>query len=293
MIPYNTKMWTVPPELMTADWMGGFVPPIDIRRALEGALLKVDSRVGLNAEFFYPEMGISALADALSSELQGEVRYNVTANKIAPGEKLVSLSDGSTHSFESVISTIPLTRLARITDDLPPLVTEVAASLAAMDLVLVDIGVRHPRDEGVHSAYLPDADVLGFRLSAVHNLTDRLTPNGHGLYTGGDRATPPPAHCGAACCRAAWSRTSCVWMAPIGRRHHAFLQERRYDTAYALPLLGSAQAAAATRWHLEAFDIYPVGRFAEWKYSNMEDALLDGRAAVDQLVLGSTSVVPR
>ncbi|MGZ5350471.1 MAG: protoporphyrinogen/coproporphyrinogen oxidase [Actinomycetota bacterium] len=292
MVPYNTKMWTVPPELMTADWMGGFVPPIDIRRALEGARLRVDSRVGLNAEFFYPEKGISALADALSSELQGEVRYNTTATKIAPGEKLVYLDDGSAHSFESVISTIPLTRLAGITDGLPPLVTEVAASLTAVDLVLVDIGVRCPKDEGVHWAYLPDADVLGFRLSAVHNLTDRLMPTGHGLYTVEiAHSTNRPLRGSSLQRRVVADLVRLGWLR--SESDITFLQERRFECAYALPLLGSAQAAAASRRHLEAIDIHPVGRFAEWKYSNMEDALLDGRAAVDRLVLGSTPIVPR
>ena len=39
MVPYNSKMWTVPPDQMTADWMGGFIPPVDIARSLEGAAL--------------------------------------------------------------------------------------------------------------------------------------------------------------------------------------------------------------------------------------------------------------
>jgi protoporphyrinogen oxidase len=292
MVPYNTKMWTVPPEQMTADWMGGFVPPIDIRRALEGALVKLDSRVGLNAEFFYPEMGISALADKLASELQGSVRYNTAATKIAASEKLIYLSDGSVHSFGSVISTIPLPRLARITADLPPMVSKAAESLKAMDLVLVDVGVRRPRDEGEHWAYLPDADVLGYRLSTVHNLTDRLLPSGHGLYTveiahSSHRPLPGSSlqnQVVADLVRLGWLRSE---------SDITFLRERRYACAYALPLIGSAQAAAATRRCLEAFDIHPVGRFGEWKYSNMEDALIDGRAAVDRVAVGSTPVVPR
>lgn len=292
MVPYNTKMWTVPPEQMTADWMGGFVPPIDIRRALEGALLKLDSSVGLNAEFFYPEMGISTLADSLASELQGSVRYNTAATKIAPSEKLVYLSDGSVHSFGSVISTIPLPRLARITDDLPPPVTEAAESLQAMDLVLIDVGVRRPRDEGEHWAYLPDPDVLGYRLSAVHNLTDRLLPKGHGLYTVEIAHSPHRPLPGrslqsqvvADLVRLGWLQSE---------SDITFLRERRYACAYALPLIGNTQAAAATRRCLEAFDIHPVGRFGEWKYSNMEDALVDGRVVVDRLVVGSAPVVPR
>ena len=79
MVPYNTKMWTVPPEQMAADWTGGFIPPVDLRRSLDGALLKRDSSVGLNAEFFYPEAGISTLAETLASGLHGSIRYDTVA----------------------------------------------------------------------------------------------------------------------------------------------------------------------------------------------------------------------
>jgi len=179
-----------------------------------------------------------------------------------------------------------------MTDGLPPLVTEDAASLSAVDLVLVDIGVRCPRDEGVHWAYLPDADVLGFRLSAVHNLTDRLMPNGHGLYTVEiAHSANRPLRGSSLQRRVVADLVRLGWLRSEG--DITFLQERRYECAYALPLLGSDHAAAASRRHLEALDIHPVGRFAEWKYSNMEDALLDGRAAVDRLVLGSMPVVAR
>jgi protoporphyrinogen oxidase len=292
MVPYNTKMWTVPPEQMTADWMGGFVPPVDIRRALEGALLKLDSKVGLNAQFFYPEAGISTLADRLASELHGSIRYNTAAAKIAPSEKLIYLTDGSVHSFGSVISTIPLPQLARITDDLPSPVMEAAGSLQAMDLVLVDVGVRRPRDEGEHWAYLPDADVLGYRLHAVHNLTDRLLPKGHGLYTVEiAHSSHRPLPGGSLQSRVVADLVRLGWLRSDS--DVTFLRERRYACAYALPLIGSPQAAAATRRCLEAFDIHSVGRFGEWKYSNMEDALVDGRVAVDRVVTGSTAEGPR
>ena len=82
MVPYNSKMWTVPPDQMTADWMGGFIPPVDIRRSLEGAALARDSRVGLNAEFFYPEGGISTLAEKIASRLKGSIRFDTAATRI-------------------------------------------------------------------------------------------------------------------------------------------------------------------------------------------------------------------
>jgi hypothetical protein len=65
-----------------------------------------------------------------------------------------------------------------------------------------------------------------------------------------------------------------------------FLRERRFRHAYAIPLLESAGAAANIRRYLEGLDVHAIGRYGEWKYSNMEDALLDGRKVIDERVAG-------
>jgi protoporphyrinogen oxidase len=268
---------------MTADWMGGFIPPVDVRRSLEGAVLARDSRVGLNAEFFYPEVGISTLAEKLASGLNGSVRYNTAAIKIAAREKLIHLSDRSIVSFDSVISTIPLPRSVGITDGLSSSAMTAARSLRALDLVLLDVGVRHPRDGGVHWAYLPDDDVLAYRLNAVHNLSDRMSPRGHGLYIVEIAHSPRrPLPSGSLQKRVVADLLRLEWLR--SESDVTFLRERRLSCAYALPLIGSAQDAIHVRRSLEALDIHSVGRYGEWKYSNMEDALIDGRAAADRLM---------
>jgi hypothetical protein len=119
-----------------------------------------------------------------------------------------------------------------------------------------------------------------------------MAPKGHGLYTveiaySPHRPLPEEslrARVVADLIRLGWLRST---------SEVTFLRERRYPTAYALPLIGSARASADVRRCLEALDIHSVGRFGEWKYSNMEDALIDGRAAVDCLVAGTAARVPR
>ena len=283
MVPYNSKMWTVHPDQMTADWMGGFIPPVDIPRSLEGAVLASDSRVGLNAEFFYPEAGISALAEEIASRLQGAIRYGTTATGIRQHARLIHLSDRSSVSYGTVISTIPLPRLVDITDGLPPTAIADARSLMSLDLVLLDIGVRKPCDDGEHWAYLPDDDVLAYRLNAVHNLTERMSPSGHGLYIveiAHSPCRPLPRtsikeRVLADLLRLGWLRSE---------NDVTFVRERHLPCAYAVPLIGSSQRAASVRTSLEALEVHSIGRYGEWKYSNMEDAILDGRAAADRLL---------
>ena len=46
MAPYNQKLWTVPPEEMTPEWCGDFVPRPRLEDVLAGAL--PDARVGVS-----------------------------------------------------------------------------------------------------------------------------------------------------------------------------------------------------------------------------------------------------
>ena len=68
-----------------------------------------------------------------------------------------------------------------------------------------------------------------------------------------------------------------------------FVRERHLPCAYAVPLVGSAPRATSLRRSLEALDIYSIGRYGGWKYSNMEDAMIDGRAAADRLLADVTA----
>jgi protoporphyrinogen oxidase len=285
MVPYNTKMWTVPPEMMGPDWMGGFIPPVDLDRAVRGARARLNSPIGLNAEFFYPEAGMSSLPGKLAMNLLGHTRYGVSVVKVAPRTHRIDLSDGSSYRYSSLISTMPLPTLVELIDDVPEAVRRRAASLESVDLVLVDVGTRRMNDGGVHWAYLPDSDVLGFRVSAVHNLSDRMVPKGQGLYTvevAHSRRRPLPA--GSIQDRVVADLVRSGWIA--GGGEVTFLRERRLRHGYAIPLVGSRRSSAAIRRALDALDIHSVGRFGEWKYSNMEDALSDGRGVADELALG-------
>jgi protoporphyrinogen oxidase len=285
MVPYNTKMWTVPPEKMDAHWMREFIPPVDLRRAVEGAISSRDSRVGLNAEFFYPRGGISRLAEAMAQRLNSSIRYESALRSLSLDDRTASFSDGTEIRFDTLISTVPLPSLAAAAYPLPPDVISAGRSLESLDLVLVDIAARSAHDEGVHWAYLPDADTLGYRLHAVHNLSRDLVPPGEGLFTveiahSGHRLLPGGSLTG----RVVRDLVRTGWIS--SEDDVTFARQRRRPCAYAVPLLGSMASATLIRSHLEGFGVCSVGRFGEWKYSNMEDAILDGRAVAEQAFAG-------
>jgi protoporphyrinogen oxidase len=282
-------MWTVPPERMTVDWMRDFIPKVDVARVVEGATSRLDSRVGLNAEFIYPTSGMSALGEALAAELLRPIRYKTSLRAISTQRHLAELSDGRFISYDALISTIPLPTLAGYADRLPDDVRSASARLQALDLVLVDVGAKQRRDGGVHWSYLPDNDVLPYRIHAGHNLSPELTPQGEAVYCAEishSRARPLP--------KGSLKELVLEDLIQIGlvksRADVTFLRERRFRNAYALPLAGSASAARHVRNHLARLEVFSVGRYGEWKYSNIEDALVDGPVAVARVLGGREQV---
>jgi len=119
-------------------------------------------------------------------------------------------------------------------------------------------------------------------------LTDRMSPAGHGLYIveiAHSPCRPLPKtsikqRVLADLLRLGWLRSE---------NDVTFVRERHLPCAYAVPLVGSALRATSLRRSLEALDIHSIGRYGGWKYSNMEDAIIDGRAAADRLLADLTA----
>ena len=151
--------------------------------------------------------------------------------------------------------------------------------LESLDLLLIDVGVKHPVDSDVHWVYFPDPDVMAYRLHCCHTLSPRLAPPGHGLY----------------CLEVTYSRHRPLPPAPlrVGRRRPRPYRVDRspvraspstasgaFRAPTYFPRVGHKAVSAVACDRLAEFDIVSVGRYGEWTYSNMEDALLSGERAV-------------
>jgi protoporphyrinogen oxidase len=287
MEPYNTKMWTIPPTEMSCDWMGDFLPPVDRDAVLEGVFGADDDNmpVGLNAYFYYPTDGISGLADRLARRLAHHttIMWDSSVVAVDAQRHIAVLSDGTSISYRRLVSSMPLDCLVAMVAPSNLVPHTRVERLDALDLVLVDIGVRNPVDDDVHWAYLPDADVLPYRVHLAHALSPRLAPPGCGLY----------------CAEVSHSRHRPLRVDPlaavvdglietgwiVSKDDIVFRRVRSFERAYVLPTVGFRENATALRSALEEWDILSIGRFGEWTYSNMEDALISGREAAARLVV--------
>jgi protoporphyrinogen oxidase len=90
MLPYNEKLWTVPPKELSCEWMGRFVPGTSLEQILDGALSDHSRNIGYNASFGYPlKGGIEALPRAFGKSLKN-VHPGFEVSKLDLGARRVT-----------------------------------------------------------------------------------------------------------------------------------------------------------------------------------------------------------
>ncbi|HLT30891.1 MAG TPA: FAD-dependent oxidoreductase [Myxococcaceae bacterium] len=286
LIPYNQKLWTVPPSELSAAWCGRFVPRPGLEEVVHGALGLGSDRLGYNASFLYPKTGgIEALAKAMVAGLQGgEVHVRVEPTSIDWRARRVHLSDGRTQRYGELVSSIALPALidlmARGEDGVPDSVRDAAGALRATTVTFVAVGVNGKNRQPWHWIYLPEPAFQTYRIGSPSAVYPPLAPEGVSSFYveyshHGERS---PEACEAAAIEDLLRsqmihRAEDVRFARATVIPHAYVL---YDAAY------DAAKGTLVRF-LEEAGIVPVGRYGQWEYSSMEDAILSGRAVARKL----------
>src|ERR1035437_5851104 len=118
MFPYNSKLFKFPLDKMTIKWMGRFVPSPGIEEVMKGILPKGEAELGYNAYFYYPESGgIESVIKGLYKKIKDKVRLNTEVKKVDLKNKIIYMADGKQEQYTSLICTLPLKDLAKLTGD--------------------------------------------------------------------------------------------------------------------------------------------------------------------------------
>lgn len=276
MVPYNQKLYQVPLEELSPEWVGRFVPRPSLEEVVHGALGIVKEGAGYNATFVYPRQGgIEALPRALAGKLRGPVELGAEVVSIDVVARRVRLADGRAFEYDKLVSTLPLPRLVALVEPCQAEVREAASRLRAIGVTSVEIGLS--RDEGPrhHWVYFPEEKFAFYRCGAPSLVNPALAPPGHRSYQ------VEFSHVGKpdleAMKQAAVEGLRAAGL--LDPAHVALLRTRTIPTAYVIfdHAYGPARARALD-W-LAAQGIVVAGRYGNWEYSSMEDALLSGREA--------------
>jgi protoporphyrinogen oxidase len=283
MIPYNEKIWGVPPREITSAWCSRFVPLPNLEQVIAGAVGAGPPEMGYNQTFLYPKSGgIETFTRALQTRLAGGRVFTRSSPDAIDWRRRDVVVGGERIHYRALVATLPLPELLRRMSELPPDIQAHAANLRCTTLRYLNIGARGQPPADWHWIYVPEARYPFYRVNVFSTAMASMAPAG--------------------------CSSICVEMADRGPITDAVVR----DTATALVAAGALRDAndvvfadpklieyayvvfdrhyyAATRaifTFLEANGIYPRGRYGAWTYNAMEDCVLAGRE-VAALIDGS------
>lgn len=275
MFPYNEKLWTVPPEELSSEWMGRFVPRPTLEQVIRGALGLEGDQAGYNATFLYPrEGGIEAFAAALARRLPRPAECGVRPVAIDPGRRVARLSTGEEVHWRALVATLPLPELVQLCSGAPREVGEAASRLRAATVTYVNVAARDTGAPPFHWVYLPEARYRAYRIGSASAAVPSLAPPGcSSFYVEFSARAPLPA------AEVEPEAVSALLdLGLVGSRSDVlFAFTRVIPDAYAIHDGAWAPSRETILGWLAEHDILAAGRSGRWEYSSMEDALLEGR----------------
>jgi protoporphyrinogen oxidase len=181
LIPYNEKIWKMPPEKMSCHWVEGRIPRPPVEDVIKSAIGIETEGYTHQAIFSYPRTGgIEALVKAIAEPVKECIATNspvTSVNRRGTGI-LVSAGNHELHA-DRVVSTIPLPALLPCLEDVPDEVTGACRRLRSTALLSVFLGIEGevPPFSWV---YVPSPEIGLFnRVSFPSSYSPAVAPQGH------------------------------------------------------------------------------------------------------------------
>lgn len=286
MVPFNEKLWQVPLEELTSDWVSWLVPKPELKDVINGALGIKDKAFGYNPSFLYPAKdGIKVLPEAFVPGV-GEIACGSELVELDTKRRRAVFTGGPAgvrdERYDTLVSTIPIPELVRRCTDFPSALREAAAGLRWVSVSNVNLGIAREGVSDKHWIYFPEPDYPFYRAGFPMNFSSQLgQPGCSSLYVEVSHQpatiTPPDQLVGAV--RQGLERAGIL--RPDDEALVADVKEIYY--AYVLFDRHRARALPAILAELERRGIYSIGRYGRWEHTSMEDAIAQGKQLAERL----------
>ncbi len=282
MTPYNEKLWTVPLDELTCEWMGRFVPSTSLEQILDGALADQSRNAGYNATFSYPlRGGIEALPQAFAASL-ANIHTGCELARLDISNRQLHFKSGQTACFHQLVTTMPLPALLRAASDVPQPVREAAQKLRFTSVCNVNLGVDRSISDK-HWIYFPEPEYCFYRIGFSHNFSPNQAPAGcSAIYAEVGYSDWKPLDRSGLVERIKADLIKAGILKPSDR----VLAELCLDIpcAYVIYDRHHRQCSDLVRTFLRENGIFTIGRYGAWEYSGMEDAIWQGRLAAEEIM---------
>jgi protoporphyrinogen oxidase len=284
MIPYNAKLWTIPPSELTTDWQMGYVPKVTIEEIIDGALFDNADRVGYNASFFYPmKGGIESLVSAIYEKLdKSRLHTDCEAIEVDPDKKTVSTGNGLKISYRNLVTTAPLKFFTGSLGSSPGKIKEYSNMLRYISVYNLNFAIRGEKFRDRDWIYLPEPELACYRIGFPTNFSSFVAPAGYTtVYTEISYSDRKPLEKKGAREKIISDLMKIGLISNMDEIEYEKLFD--IDVGYILYDANRNEAVSSIMLYLNDKGIYSIGRFGAWEYSAMEDAILEGKGTAEML----------
>ncbi|KKP35640.1 MAG: hypothetical protein UR26_C0003G0113 [candidate division TM6 bacterium GW2011_GWF2_32_72] len=280
--PYQSKIFDFDVEKLSASWTGRFVPSTSLEDIITGSIKKpIDQEIGYNCKFHYPKAGgINFLIKKISSKLRNPIQTNFESKTIDLKNKKITFKNGHVESFNKTISTIPLDIFLKQTQNKE--LVKAANKLLCNTVLNFNIGVNHPNLSEKHWIYYPEIKYPFYRAGFPHNFSDSMAPKNcssmYGEISFLNKNTDFQKE------QLTTALDSIKKTLKIN--NHEITTENILTLKHAYVIYdewrdNNLEKILST---LETQNIISTGRYGAWKYSSMQEAILDGRESTSKLI---------
>ena len=295
MEPYNRKVWGVPLESISKEWIAERVSVVDLARIEQNiAVQRDDLSWGPNNRFKFPKYGgTGAIYEGIAKPLHVKINVQHEMIDIDPDKKMVTFSNGRIERYDVLINTSPLDLLVSKCCAVPEQIADAAGALVHNGGLIVGLGFVGRRDDSKCWMYFPEDNSPFYRVTNFHNYSRFNVPEGD------------TERFFSLMCETTYSSYKTVDKAGIiestlqGLVSSGMIDEEQKQRvasrflidipySYPVPTLGRDKALDAIQPFLESRSIYSRGRFGAWKYEvgNMDHSFMQGVEVVERLFAG-------
>lgn len=299
MEPYNRKVWGVPLESMSKQWIAERVSVVDLARIERNiAEQRDDLSWGPNNVFRFPKYGCTgAIYEGIAKPLHEKIFLQHEMTSIDPGQKRVTFSNGRIEQYDVLINTSPLDQLISKCRSIPEPIADAAGGLVHNGGLIVGLGFEGRRDDSKCWMYFPENTSPFYRVTNFHNYSRFNVPDGDteryfSLMCETTYSNHKPED------KTKIIETTLQGLVASGmideeqKQHVASSYLINIPYSYPVPTLGRDKALAVIQPYLESLSVFSRGRFGAWKYEvgNMDHSFMQGVELIDRLMSGKTEL---
>jgi len=283
---YQEKILAYDIKKVHPGWTGRFVPKTSLESIIKGALQKKPpSGIGYNSSFYYPKSGgIEFLIKQMKKQLTNPIQVKKQAEYIDTQKKIVHFTDGTSKSYNKLISTMPLnTLLTQVNTSSRSVLGKASEKLLCNSVVNFNLGFIAENLSDKHWIYFPEKDIPMYRLGFWHNICPASVPLGYSAIYGEYAYLKEKTSRNALKKITENAIDKTLKFLGLSEKHIALEKVLNLDHAYVIYDGWREKNLPRLLALLAEKDIHSVGRYGSWKYSSMQEAVLDGKKAAEML----------